>query len=201
MIANDAPEPALPAWLSRIVAAVAEPSQLVRALQEFPPGQLPAAPVAAPGAGYGRALLHQDARLELMHAGWETGGRAEPHDHGAGRGAVLVLSGHFVETVWRLEARGGSQPQTDVQLCAVMRREHETGSVMEVEPQLIHSLEACAPGATLHVYAPPVTGMRVYDREKQQRLTLSDECGAWLPSDARQVQARCSFREAWHGER
>jgi len=127
-----------------------------------------------------------------MHAGWSAGARAEPHNHGGASGAVLVLYGHFVETTWQLA--GGT-------LAPLAQHRHGPGSVMTVGPGLIHALDARTEGATLHVYAPPVSRMRVYDRAAQQVLELSDEHGAWLPNDARHVLARCSFEEACDGRR
>jgi cysteine dioxygenase len=136
--------------------------------------------------------LYRDAGLEAMQAGWQPDGCAVPHDHGLATGAVLVLGGSFVETIWRLRIG---------QLSALGAYSHTAGSVMRVSSGLLHSLHAHGVGHTLHVYAPPVTGMRVYDVAAREVLELSDEHGAWLPRDRHFVRARRSFEEACDGER
>ncbi len=39
---------------------------------------------------------------------------------------------------------------------------------------------------TLHLYAPPISGMKVYDLEKCAACVVSDDCGAWWPEDQKQ---------------
>lgn len=184
-----APEDAL--WLQCIRRSARDFEALATTLYGLHRGQLPVPPKADAGAGYGRRLLHHDSGLEVMQAGWHLGGYAVPHDHGPATGAVLVLSGYFVETVWQLRAG---------QLAAIAAHEHSKGSVMRVTAGLVHSLHALSEGHTLHVYAPPVTGMRVYDLAAREVLELADEHGAWLPRDPHVVRARRSFEEACDGE-
>ena len=39
---------------------------------------------------------------------------------------------------------------------------------------------------TLHLYSPPISGMKVYDLEKCAACLVSDDCGAWWPEEQRQ---------------
>ena len=40
---------------------------------------------------------------------------------------------------------------------------------------------------TVHIYAPPITLMKVYDLERCSVCVVSDDCGAWWPTDQRQL--------------
>ncbi|MGM1006165.1 MAG: hypothetical protein ACQEW2_03745 [Bacillota bacterium] len=39
---------------------------------------------------------------------------------------------------------------------------------------------------TLHLYSPPITGMKVYNLEKCAACVVSEDCGAWWPEEQRQ---------------
>lgn len=49
---------------------------------------------------------------------------------------------------------------------------------------------------TLHLYAPPITGMKVYDLEKCAACVVSDDCGAWWPDDLRQQVKEIKLKSA-----
>jgi hypothetical protein len=135
----------------------------------------PQAPVHEP---YGRVLLHRDQRGEVMLAGWQAGRRCAPHDHDDARGIVVVASGAFTETRYR--HRAGS-------LTAVGTSTASVGDVLAVTSGLIHDLHCNAAGATLHVYVPAIERMRVYDVVTRTTLIVAEDCGAWLPRDAKHV--------------
>jgi cysteine dioxygenase len=138
----------------------------------------------APGEPYGRRSLHRDELGEVMLAGW---GEAEcaPHDHAAGEGMVHVLAGSFTETewVWRegLLQRGAV-------------RRWGAGDSIPVVAGTIHSMIAHDAGTTLHLYRPPISGMRVFDPVRQETLSVRDDCGAWIPRDEGMIVSRLRWR-------
>jgi cysteine dioxygenase len=139
---------------------------------------------AAPGEPYGRRVLHRDGIGEVVLARWSGKEACAPHDHGTSQGAVFVLEGRFRETVYRMQ--GGM-------LEARERREVQRTDVLSVLRDEIHGMEPLEPSVTLHVYAPPISCMRVFDRDRREALTVRDECGAWIPRDVRLVTARTCF--------
>jgi cysteine dioxygenase len=163
-----------------------QPEKLGRALAQLASGDLLRA-LRAPaqnGEPYGRRVLHRSAEGEVMLASWTGREACAPHDHGSSRGAVFVVEGAFLETWYRVE-RGLFR--------GFARREYGPGALMGVDRELIHAMEPVGPGLTLHVYAPPISCMRVFDRGRGEALTVADDCGAWIPSDVRLVTARSCF--------
>jgi cysteine dioxygenase len=116
-----------------------------------------------------------------MLASWRGDEACAPHDHGASRGLVCVLEGSFRETLYRM--------QSGV-FTTLSQRDHATHALINVERDVIHAMEPRGPGVTLHVYAPAISCMRVFDCERHEALTVSDDCGAWIPRDVRMVNAR-----------
>ena len=43
---------------------------------------------------------------------------------------------------------------------------------------------------TIHIYAPPITDMQVFDKEKKQLITVDEECGAWLSEPERHLKVK-----------
>ena len=141
----------------------------------------------APGEPYGRRALHRDQAGEVMLAGWGEGAACAPHDHASGEGVVHVLDGAFTETdwIWRdgVLARGAS-------------RRWAAGQAIPVIAGGIHSMVAEGAGTTLHLYCPAISGMRVFDPERRQTLSVRDDCGAWVPRDERLILARVDWETA-----
>ncbi|WP_236561071.1 hypothetical protein [Pontibacillus sp. HMF3514] len=48
---------------------------------------------------------------------------------------------------------------------------------------------------TLHLYAPPITGMMVYDLETCAACVVSDDCGAWWPEKLREKVKEIQLRQ------
>lgn len=159
-------------------ASAGHMASVIRSVQQHARALSLQAPVAREHEPYGRSLLHRDARGEIMLAGWQTGTRCAPHDHGDARGIVVVVSGTFVETRFR---------HTGGHLRAVGHSTGKAGAAVPVTHGLIHDMECIAAGATLHVYLPPITTMRVYDRTTRSTLLVGDDTGAWVPRDKRHI--------------
>jgi hypothetical protein len=139
---------------------------------------------------YARLVLHHDDRGEVMLATWKRGGLSAPHDHGLARGFVAILMGKFVETSYRFDG---------ADLRASGKQERATGDLLEAQPGQIHDLYARDDGLTLHVYAPRIHGMRVYDRQSRTTLRVADDCGAWVPRTPEAVLERQPWlhQHAW----
>ena len=141
-----------------------------------------AAPLPTDGTPYSRKIAHSGPLGEVMIAHWGTQAECYPHDHGEALGVVLVLSGEFVEQSFTLV--GSSLRKLDPP------RAFRTGDVLPVTAHDIHSLRALREGVTLHFYAPPIRRMKVYDQNRRTIFTVSDNCGAWVPSDESLILAR-----------
>jgi cysteine dioxygenase len=130
---------------------------------------------ARPGEPYGRRLLVADAEWEVMLASWAPGIECAPHDHGDARGLVWFMKGDFLETNYYMSRHG---------LVTLENCNFAAGRTVQVRQSDIHSCRAHAGGLSLHFYFPRVRGMKVYDRESRQTLTVADSCGAWVPRSA-----------------
>ena len=164
--------PSVPA-LAQLPQLLSAPQQLASALARLhaEDGWARAGQAPAPGEPYGRTLLHRDATGEVMLAHWSGALPCAAHDHGASRGAVLVLEGAFEEVRYRV-CQGA--------LLATSRRRAGPGALLWVEEQLLHAMLPDGPGATLHVYAPAIHGMQVFDDTRGQLVRVADDQGAWI---------------------
>lgn len=130
------------------------------------------APPPPDGDPYSRTIVHADDRIEVMVARWRPGERCAPHDHGGSSGIVMAVQGTFDERRYAWH-RG--------ELGAAAELEHRPGSSFRFGPEVIHDMAAADGGVTLHVYAPPPAGMRVFDLDRGDVLELGSDHGAWLP--------------------
>lgn len=125
------------------------------------------------GDPYGRTVVHADAGLELMIAGWSRGRWCAPHDHGEGYGAVMVLQGRAQHRgyVWH---HGVPRPEPAERL--------GPGTVLRCPRGWVHQMRDDGdehPLVTLHLYRGPTAPMVVYDLERERTQWLADGCGAW----------------------
>ena len=178
--------PSIPPTFESLPRLLGRPDMLARAFHRLAHGDLlrRLKVAAAEGEPYGRRVLYRDGVGEVVLASWSGNEACAPHDHGTSLGAVFVVQGHFRETVYRMQSG---------LLEAVSRRDFARGDLLPVEREEIHGMEPLEPGVTLHVYAPPISCMRVFDRDRREALTVADECGAWIPRDVRLVTARTCF--------
>jgi len=134
--------------------------------------------VATTAEPYGRKVLFRSEKFEVMLASWTQGAECAPHDHGFSRGVVWLVDGDFVEMHYDL--------QQDLKTVGkgILRPE---GSFLRVTPGDIHSMVASNGGLSLHIYTPAIHRMKVYDQAQRRTLTVSDDCGAWIPLDTTQI--------------
>lgn len=139
-----------------------------------------------PHEAYARTVLYSSTGLEVMVASWTQHQECLPHDHGSSNGLVINLIGRFEETSYRWK-EGLLTPSRSVL--------HNTeGSLLEVSVAHIHSMHCKDPGGlTLHIYAPAINGMKVFDLNLRRTLTVANNCGAWVPLNPVQIVNEISW--------
>lgn len=128
---------------------------------------------------YYRKMIYEDDYVEMIVMNWADIDCA-PHDHGQSTGWIQVMNGSTKQTVY--QAHGESLP---LPLFTEYKR---NGSLFFAPEKGIHKMgrEGEHPLVTLHLYSPPIRGMRVYDLETCAACVVSSDCGAWWPEDQRQ---------------
>ncbi len=142
-----------------------------------------------PEESYYRNKLIVTNDLEVMVASWKQGEECLPHDHGTSNGYVLVLQGSYIETGYKVTDSGLEAYDKHVMYSA--------GDLIPVQQGDIHSMRCLdKDGLTLHIYNPPIHRMKVYDFKTQTTYTVSDETGAWIPSDTREILEETPWSKA-----
>jgi cysteine dioxygenase len=129
-------------------------------------------PAPDPVTPYSRVVFSAAPECEIMLARWTPDRECAPHDHGASAGWVFYLEGNFVEESYRWQ---------DGELISAGSHAHRAGTHTEVRKDEIHSCKCDGQGLSLHIYFPRIERMRVYDPEGRRTITVSDDCGAWIP--------------------
>lgn len=153
---------------------MADPVYLAEAMQLAPPPP-------TDGTPYSRLVVYAGPEGEAMIAHWHVASVCLPHDHGDAHGVVSVLRGDFVEEGY---THGDSFSKLDNQ------RSYAAGTFMPVVPGDIHRMAAAGGGLTLHLYAPIIRDMKVYDEKSGSILTVAGKCGAWVPEDPADILGR-----------
>lgn len=119
--------------------------------------------------------------IEVLVMNWAARRECAPHDHGASFGWVHVMAGTVTHTLFTLDRDGIPVPFGS-------RLEH-AGSRYFAPRSLVHSMGNPQDDltVTVHVYCPPITGMKVCDLSRCAACVVSDDCGAWWPDDQRQL--------------
>lgn len=130
---------------------------------------------------YGRKKIFANNEVELIVMNWAARRDCAPHDHGSSFGWVNVLSGEVRHTLYTLD-------QNDVPTPYLTRTE-KRGTRYFAARSMVHAMGNPSDEltVTVHIYAPPITEMKVYDLEKCAVCVVSDDCGAWWPADQRQL--------------
>jgi hypothetical protein len=173
--------PSLSPALASLPGLLARPEKLARALGQLAQGELAR---SFRTAGPGRSVLHRDGFGEVVLARWSGHEAGAPHDHGVSQGAVYLLEGRMRETLYRM---------TSGVFETLAQREHARAELLSLSRDAIHALEPVGPALTLHVYAPPMSCMRVFDRDPAEPLVAPHGARAWIPRDVRLVTARTCF--------
>lgn len=130
---------------------------------------------------YGRKKIFSTPEIEVLVMNWAARRECAPHDHGASFGWVHVMAGTVTHTLFTLDRDGIPVPFGS-------RLEH-AGSRYFAPRSLVHSMGNPQDDltVTVHVYCPPITGMKVCDLSRCAACVVSDDCGAWWPDDQRQL--------------
>lgn len=125
---------------------------------------------------YYRKLLYKSEEVELLVMNWSEL-ECAPHDHGNSQGWIQVLNGTSVNSVYEVD--GNTLPRE------LFKQYHQRGRFFYAPKKGVHKMQAADERGlvTLHLYSPPITGMKVYDLEKCAACIVSDDCGAWWPEE------------------
>lgn len=126
---------------------------------------------------YYRKILFQSDHVELLLMNW-SGLDCAPHDHGHSFGWIQVMNGSVRNQLFSVQP--GKLPEP------FFEKQHSEGTVFFAPQKSVHRMEGQKNLLTLHLYAPPISGMKVYDLEKCAACVVSDDCGAWWPDEQRQ---------------
>lgn len=135
--------------------------------------QLSQADVSKP---YGRNVLFNHPRLEVMIATWTRGISCAPHDHSVSRSAIRVLQGRSHHRLFKVQNH---------QLVETLSERKSVQDVIRCAPLQIHAMGDDAGEAqliTLHAYSSGIDNMLVYDNGTT--MIVSGQCGAWVPDSS-----------------
>lgn len=132
-----------------------------------------------PAHPYSRVVLSAEPACEVMLARWAPHQTCAPHDHGKSAGWVFYLDQNFEEQSYAW--RSGELTPTETFL-------HPARTFTQVRRSEIHSCQCHGSGLSLHIYFPRIEKMHVYDLDRRQTVTVTDDCGAWLPAPAQRVR-------------
>jgi cysteine dioxygenase len=145
-------------------------------------------PEPSEGKPYNRKLLYKNEKVELLVMNWSQL-ECAPHDHGNSHGWIQVISGTSLNSVY--EVKGDSLPKE------LFYQYYHKGQYFYAPKKAVHKMKASnnTDMVTLHLYSPPITGMRVYDLAKCAACVVSDDCGAWWPDEQYQKLKEIKLRK------
>jgi cysteine dioxygenase len=187
------PSPFSPAALERVESAVARLgtgdiapvggvlADIARTVPELRVTRPP-----PPGEPYWRSHLYRTAALEIVLMRFGEARDWLPHDHGGSAGWVYVLEGRGEHVLYAFAGDGALRER---------RREHlNAGDLVFMPHGTIHTLGPAGDGlSTVFAYAPPISGMGVYDPRAGRGCIVSDDCGAWWPTLPEQLVREFRF--------
>ncbi|MEK7068909.1 MAG: cysteine dioxygenase family protein [Patescibacteria group bacterium] len=136
-----------------------------------------------PEKPYGRTVLFQNDRLELLLTGWNPGYGCWPHTHGEqSEGIVCVFSGDGTFQTFPSSEDGKDNAKTKVLA---------TGKTIVVPRSQIHSMrnDGAEQLVCLHAYWPPIGEMCIYNPAMTCAWWVSGG-GAWNPEAEHIIEKR-----------
>jgi Cysteine dioxygenase type I len=124
------------------------------------------------GEPYGRIPVCLDESGEVLLVSWSRGIRCAPHDHAGASGTLILLHGTFHERRFIDTPEGPS---------LLDERVLKGPTQVAIPAGTIHDMLAPSGGLSVHCYWPALNGMSVFDFARRETLTLTQDCGAWLP--------------------
>jgi cysteine dioxygenase len=131
---------------------------------------------------YGRQVLFNHEKLEIMVATWTRDFPCAPHDHHDSRSAIRILRGRSHHRMFRCE--NGTLVET-------LSERKSMDDVLLCPPRQIHAMGddgAEESLITLHAYAGSIDNMIVYS--DSETLIVSGSCGAWIPDSSADILGR-----------
>ncbi|MDX2414110.1 MAG: cysteine dioxygenase family protein [Bacteroidales bacterium] len=134
---------------------------------------------------YGRNILVNNGKVEVVFLSWGPDQICDVHDHGESCGLVKVVKGNISNIIYQEDTVSGEPIH--------QQEEYVLDDIFIEVPknswhQMKNNLDEFS--YTLHVYAPPVTDMQVFDKENKQLVTVDENCGAWLSEPDRQIKIK-----------
>ena len=145
---------------------------------------------------YGRKLLFNHSRLEVMVATWTRGFPCVPHDHSSSRSAIRVLQGRAHHRLFRIEEN---------QLIEKSSESKSLNEIIRCSPLQVHAMGDDAAEqslVTLHAYSGKIDNMIIYAQGSS--MLVSGQCGAWVPDNSSHILDSIDTivsRAEWHGDR
>lgn len=132
---------------------------------------------------YARNLVCRTPYFELLVLCWHQGQSSTIHDHAGSLNAIRVVSGEL--TSRRFRPADGQRLGTGPVTLTDEERVRPGDPLVGVDREGIHQLASTSPEdlVTVHVYAPPLMELTVYDTEsdfverRPLRYTLTDDLG------------------------
>lgn len=129
---------------------------------------------------YGRNKVFNNGKIEIVFLTWGPDQICDVHDHGESCGLVKVVKGSISNIIYSPDKETGEPKH--------QQEEYVVDDVfIEVPKDSWHQMKNNQDkfSYTLHVYAPPVEDMQVFDKDKKQLITVDEECGAWTTEPER----------------
>lgn len=170
-------------WLSIFERAYEKPYLLQKILLEYnlSPAELLQVSIKPQQKSepYCRKILFKDSTIEVMLANWAFNATASPHNHGASQGLIWFAQGDFYEQHFLFNNQRLTPNGDPI--------DYRENSVVRVDTLDIHSCCPVKTGLSLHLYCPPIHGMRVWDIINKRTLEVEANCGAWIPEDQKLI--------------
>lgn len=117
-----------------------------------------------PGMEYGRNVLYRTSEVEAILVHLPSGARTAIHDHGDSVGCAYVVDGEISNVIYRSNGFGMASESAALKTRA--------GGYITAPHGQIHQMrnEDASRAVTLHLYAPPLQGMRKYRPESEAVL-------------------------------
>ena len=129
---------------------------------------------------YGRNKIVNNGKIEIVFLTWGPDQICDVHDHGESCGVVKVVKGNISNIIYSPDSVTGEPMHK--------QEEYVVDDVfIEVPKDSWHQMKNNLKDFTytLHVYAPPVENMQVFDKDNKELITVDEECGAWTTEPER----------------
>jgi predicted metal-dependent enzyme (double-stranded beta helix superfamily) len=122
-------------------------------------------------------LMASSQDVEAWVIGWPPGGSIELHDHGESSGALVIVEGELIEMVVAEDERGD---------LAIASTPMPSSASVTFDVGRVHGIvnKGLDPAISVHVYAPPLSGMTYYefaDGILEARASVNYQPGAAPP--------------------